>query len=84
MEVYEQLAIKRALEVLDTLPAGIGEGPLFDQVERMQTLKLTQDERARIVKTMKDKDWVYDFKNKLTDRVMLCITEAGRVAMMGL
>ena len=84
MEVYEQLAIKRALEVLDTLPAGICEGPLFDQVERMQTLKLTQDERARIVKTMKDKDWVYDFKNKLTDRVMLCITEAGRVAMMGL
>lgn len=84
MNAKEQLQIKRALEVLDTVATGLPKGPLFDQVERMTGEKIPQGDRQLLISTMIGREWIYDFTNKLTGNVMLCITEAGRVAMMGL
>lgn len=82
MNVLEQLTIKRALETVDTVGAGLSEGPLFDQVERMIGRHLTIGERQAAVKMMMDKGWIYDYRDKLTDEVKLAITPAGRLAMV--
>lgn len=84
MNAVEQLVAKRALEILDTVNAGLPEGPLFDQVERMIGRHLTVGERVHVREMIVAKEWAYDYRDKLTDNVMYAITPAGRLAMVAL
>lgn len=84
MNVNEQLAVKRALEVLDPLPAGLPEDALFDQVERLVSRTLPTLDRARAVRTMLVKGWLSSYTNPLNDRVYYAATDAGRLAMIAL
>lgn len=84
MNAVEQLVAKRALEILDTVNAGLPEGPMFDQVERMIGRHLTVGERVKVRETIVSKEWAYDYRDKLTDNVMYAITPAGRLAMVAL
>lgn len=77
-------SIKRALETLETVGAGLAEGPLFDQVERMVGQHLTVGERKSYLARMTDREWIYDYRDRLTDEVKFAITEAGRLAMAAL
>jgi len=77
-------SIKKALETLDTVSAGLSEGALFDQVERMVGVHLTVGERKSYLQRMVDKEWIYDYRDKLTDEVKFAISETGRTAMFAL
>lgn len=80
----EALAMKRALETLDTVNAGLSEGALFDFVERTLGRHLTVCERAGLKTRMLAKEWIYDYTDKLTDEVKYAITSSGRLAMVAL
>ena len=84
MNARQQLTMKRALEVLDPLPGGICAAPLFDQVERMVGAALTDAERGSALAWMGARGWVRTARHAFTDEVIYFITDAGRMAMIGL
>lgn len=84
MNAQRQLMMKRALEVLDPLAGGICAGPLFDQVERMVGFPLTDLERDTALAHMHAKGWVRTATHAFTGEVIYFITDAGRMAMIGL
>jgi len=77
-------SIKRALETLETVSAGLSESTLFDQVERMVGVHLTVGERKSYLQRMMDKEWIHDRRDYLTDQIVYDITTAGRAAMIAL
>ena len=83
-KIREALAMKRALETLDTVNAGLSEGALFDFVERQLGEHLTVADRAELKKKLLEKEWIMDYTDKLTDEVKYCITHQGRLAMVAL
>lgn len=83
-KIREALAMKRALETLDTVNAGLSEGALFDFVERQLGEHLTVADRAELKKKLLEKEWIMDYTDKLTDETKYCITPQGRLAMMAL
>ena len=83
-KIREALAMKRALETLDTVNAGLSEGALFDFVERQLGEHLTVADRAELKKKLLEKEWIADYTDKLTDEVKYCITQQGRLAMVAL
>ena len=83
-KIREQLAMKRALETLDTVNAGLSEGALFDFVERQLGEHLTVADRAELKKKLLEKEWIMDYTDKLVDEVKYTITPAGRLAMIAL
>lgn len=83
-KIHESLAMKRALETLDTVNAGLSEGALFDFVERQVGEHLTVGDRAELKKKLLEKEWIMDYSDKLTDEVKFAITPAGRLAMIAL
>lgn len=78
------LAMKRALETLESVAAGLPQKPLFDQVERMIGYRLTVEDRKLLTAKMLEKEWVQDRTDRLTDQVVYDITDAGRTAMLAL
>lgn len=82
--IAESLAMKRALETLDTVDAGLSEGALFDFVERSVGRRLTVADRAGLKAKMLEKEWIADYRDRLTDETKYCITQAGRLAMVAL
>lgn len=84
MNAQQQLTMKRALEVLDPLAGGICAGPLFDQVERMVGRTLTDAERGSALAWMGAKGWTRTARHAFTDEIIYFITDAGRMAMIGL
>ena len=83
-KIREQLAMKRALETLDTVNAGLSEGALFDFVERQLGEHLTVADRAELKNKLLDKEWIMDYTDKLVDEVKYAITAQGRLAMIAL
>ena len=83
-KIREALAMKRALETLDTVNAGLSEGALFDFVEHQLGEHLTVADRAELRKKLIEKEWVMDYTDKLTDETKYCITQSGRLAMVAL
>ena len=83
-KIRESLAMKRALETLDTVNAGLSEGALFDFVERQLGEHLTVADRAELKKKLLEKEWIMDYVDKLTDETKYCITQQGRLAMVAL
>jgi len=77
-------SIKKALETLETVSAGLTESTLFDQVERMVGVHLTVAERKGYLQRMIEKEWVQDRRDYLTDQIVYDITNAGRTAMIAL
>lgn len=84
MNDLERLACKRALEALDTIAAGLPEKQLMDETERMTHRPLTTVERKRIIYILTQKEWVYTYKDSLTDTVLYAPTDAGKTAMLAL
>lgn len=84
MNPVEQLTMKRALEVLDPLEGGLCAGPLMDQVERTVGQTLTDLERGRALAHMQGRGWVRTGRHAFTGEVIYFITDAGRMAMIGL
>ena len=84
MNAVEQLTMKRALETLDSVNAGLSESALFDFVERTIGRHLTVGERMKARETAVAKEWIYDFRDKLTDEIKFAITPTGRLAMVAL
>ena len=82
--IADALTMKRALETLDTVNAGLSEGALFDFVERQVGRHLTVADRAELKKRLLEKEWLMDYVDKLTDETRYCITQAGRLAMVAL
>ena len=84
MNATERLACKRALEALDTISAGLPAKALMDEVERMLHRPLATAERERTVYLLLQKEWVYTYRNSITDEVLYAATDAGRMAMVAL
>lgn len=84
MNATDRLACKRALEALDTISAGLPAKALMDEVERMLHRPLTTAERERTVYLLLQKEWVYTYRNSITDEVLYAATDAGRMAMVAL
>ena len=78
------LAMKRALETLESVAAGLPQKPLFDQVERMVGQRLTGEDRKIITAKMLEKEWISDRIDRITDQTVYDITDAGRTAMLAL
>ena len=83
-KIADTLAMKRALETLDTVQAGLSEGALFDFVERATGRRLTVADRATLRQRLLDKEWVSDYVDRLTDETKYVITAQGRLAMVAL
>lgn len=83
-KIRDGLAMKRALETLDTVNAGLSEGALFDFVERQVGEHLTVADRAELKKKLLEKEWIMDYTDKLVDELKYTITPAGRLAMIAL
>ena len=83
-KIRDALVMKRAMETLDTVNAGLSEGALFDFVERQVGSHLTVGDRAELKKKLLEKEWIMDYTDKLTDETKYCITQAGRLAMVAL
>lgn len=84
MNANERLACKRALEALDTISAGLPAKALMDEVERMLHRPLATSERDRALYLLQSKEWVYTYRNSITDEVLYAATDAGRMAMVAL
>ena len=78
------LAMKRALETLESVAAGLPQKPLFDQVERMIGQRLTVVGRKLLTAKMLEKEWISDRIDRITDQTVYDITDAGRTAMLAL
>ena len=78
------LAMKRALETLESVAAGLPQKPLFDQVERMVGKNLTVEDRKLLTAKMLEKEWISDRIDRITDQTVYDITDAGRTAMLAL
>lgn len=78
------LAMKRALETLESVAAGLPQKPLFDQVERMVGARLTVEDRKLLTAKMLEKEWISDRTDRITDQIVYDITDAGRTAMLAL
>ena len=78
------LAMKRALETLESVAAGLPQKPLFDQVERMAGQRLTVEDRKLLTAKMLEKEWISDRIDRITDQTVYDITDAGRTAMLAL
>ena len=78
------LAMKRALETLESVAAGLPQKPLFDQVERMVGQRLTVEDRKLLTAKMLEKEWISDRIDRITDQTVYDITDAGRTAMLAL
>lgn len=78
------LAMKRALETLESVAAGLPQKPLFDQVERMVGQRLTVVDRKLLTAKMLEKEWISDRIDRITDQTVYDITDAGRTAMLAL
>lgn len=78
------LAMKRALETLESVAAGLPQKPLFDQVERMVGARLTVEDRKLLTAKMLAKEWISDRTDRITDQIVYDITDAGRTAMLAL
>lgn len=78
------LAMKRALETLESVAAGLPQKPLFDQVERMIGQRLTVVDRKLLTAKMLEKEWISDRIDRITDQTVYDITDAGRTAMLAL
>ena len=78
------LAMKRALETLESVAAGLPQKPLFDQVERMSGQHLTVEDRKLLTAKMLEKEWISDRIDRITDQTVYDITDAGRTAMLAL
>lgn len=78
------LAMKRALETLESVAAGLPQKPLFDQVERMIGVRLTVEDRKLLLAKMMDKEWISDRIDRITDQTVYDITAQGRNAMLAL
>ena len=78
------LAMKRALETLESVAAGLPQKPLFDQVERMIGQRLTVEDRKLLTAKMLEKEWISDGIDRITDQTVYDITDAGRTAMLAL
>ena len=78
------LAMKRALETLESVAAGLPQKPLFDQVELMVGQRLTVEDRKLLTAKMLEKEWISDRIDRITDQTVYDITDAGRTAMLAL
>ena len=78
------LAMKRALETLESVAAGLPQKPLFDQVERMVGQRRTVEDRKLLTAKMVEKEWISDRIDRITDQTVYDITDAGRTAMLAL
>ena len=78
------LAMKRSLETLESVAAGLPQKPLFDQVERMVGQRLTVEDRKLLTAKMLEKEWISDRIDRITDQTVYDITDAGRTAMLAL
>ena len=78
------LAMKRALETLESVAAGLPQKPLFDQVERMVGQRLTVEDSKLLTAKMLEKEWISDRIDRITDQTVYDITDAGRTAMLAL
>ena len=78
------LAMKRALETLESVAAGLPQKPLFDQVERMVGQRLTVEDRKLLTAKMLEKEWISDRTDRITVQTVYDITDAGRTAMLAL
>ena len=82
--VRNNLSMKRALETLESVSAGLPEKPLFDQVERMVGQRLTVEDRKLLLAKMTAKEWIQDRRDRITDQIVYDITDSGRTAMLAL
>ena len=78
------LAMKRTLETLESVAAGLPQKPLFDQVERMVGQRLSVEARKLLTAKMLEKEWISDRIDRITDQTVYDITDAGRTAMLAL
>lgn len=84
MTPFEQLTMKRFLEVLDQVGAGLPAEAVFDQLERMFARCLTTLEREHALNWMTAKGWIGSYRCPLTDRVLYTVKDSGRMAMIAL
>ena len=84
MTDVEKLCIKRALQCLRKVGAGVTEKNLFDQVEIGIGRLLTTIDRKVILAMMLDKSWVYSYTDPITDEIRYAIEPAGERAIIAL
>lgn len=80
----EQLIVKRALETLDTVAAGLPPRPLFDQVERLIGTRIDDLTREQLAAYMCEREWTYTYTDRLTGNRCLAVRQAGILAAAAL
>ena len=84
MDPKDALLVKYALETLDTVAAGLPPRVLFDQVERLAATRIDELKRDTLEKLMRDREWAYDYTDRLTGNRCLAIRQAGVLAAAAL
>lgn len=80
----DQLIVKRVLETLDTVAAGLPPRALFDQVERMVGSRIDDLARSQLTDYMAEREWIYSYTDKLTGTRCLAVRQAGILAAAAL
>lgn len=79
------LVIRKTLKILiDLGPAGLEEKDLKEQAEIAAGRPLTTLEQDLAVKLMKERGWIASYRQPVTERVRLYVTEPGKIAYAGL
>ena len=84
MDTCEQIVMKAALKALEATGAGMEKGPLLDYAERAANIPLTTAERDRVVRHALEAQWIYSYRNSITDRPLYALTAQGRAALEAL
>lgn len=84
MTDVEKLCVKRALQCLSKVGAGVTEKNLLDQVEIGIGRPLPTIDRKVVIATMLDKEWIYSYTDPVTDEIRYAITLEGNRAIFAL
>lgn len=80
----EQLIVKRSLETLDTVAAGLPPKSLFDQVERLVGTRIDDLARQQLAAHMCEREWAYTYTDRLTGQLCLAVRQSGILAAAAL
>ena len=76
----EQVTVKRALEVLDKIGAGLPIETVFDEADRYNGTPTNADRMAYLAALMEQEGWIDRRVDRFTGRIVHFITAAGTVA----
>jgi hypothetical protein len=84
MTDVEKLCIKRALQLLCKVAVGITEKNLLDQVEIGIGRPISTVDRKILIAMMLDKEWIYSYRDPITDELKFAIEAEGKRALVAL